>query len=99
MQKTFVLNYNMFSTLNLLYGPVYYNLHVVSKEKHFLKYFIDMRIWCMSSSRMNTRKTKHRLVAETYVVNETEKIYQSYTHNLYIRLHFSTTILYLQNPH
>ena len=42
-----------------------YNLHVVSKGKHFLKYIINMLKRSTSPSRLNTRKTNTNSLLKT----------------------------------
>jgi len=44
---------------------LYYNLHVVSKEKYILKYVIDVLVQSMSPNPQSTRKTKHKFGAKT----------------------------------
>jgi len=43
---------------------MYYNLHVVSKEKHL------STLWSTSRNRLNTRKTKTNLLQKTFKMLE-----------------------------
>lgn len=44
---------------------VIHTVHVVSEEKHFLKYVFNVLILYVSPNRLNTKRTKHKFVAKT----------------------------------